>query len=90
MYLIQDRYRRFRGYDREKMTPHTVNQMLTIQMAQHYYERIGEKPKGSPSDMSERDIGHWRTNIAMEALSYVAWWLRENPAGIKASDRAQN
>lgn len=61
LYLIQDRYRRFRGYNREKMTPHTVYQMLTIQLAQQYYRRFKKKPERNAADMTEREIENWRT-----------------------------
>lgn len=84
VWLVQQRYKRFRGYDREKMTPHTVNQMLTIQAAQDYFRRIGKQPEGSPSDWPKSEIENWRTNIAMDALGFVAWWLVRNPVRVKA------
>jgi hypothetical protein len=62
VWLVQQRYKRFRGYDREKMTPHTVNQMLTIQAAQDYFKRIGKQPEGSPSDWTKSEMENWRTN----------------------------
>jgi hypothetical protein len=89
VWLVRERYRRFRGYDREKMTPHTVNQMLTIQMAQSYYQRIGDKPVGNPKDMPAAEAENWRTNIAMEALGFVAWWLVKYPVRVKAPAPSQ-
>jgi len=84
VWLIQKRYKRFRGYDRERMTPHAVHQLLTIQMAQNLYAREGRPPEGNPEDWPEEDSEHWRTNIAMEALGFVAWWLVKYPVRVKA------
>ena len=88
LYLIQDRYRRFRGYNREKMTPHTVYQMLTIQLAQQYYRRFKKKPERNAADMTEREIENWRTNIAMEALGYIVWKLANEPVRAQGSNES--